>query len=94
MNYDNTNRGALFKNNKQGNEKRPDYTGSLNVGGVDYQLSAWIKASKAGDKYMSLSVQPKRDTDRIPERKDADDLDGLAMHGKQSAPDFNDDIPF
>jgi hypothetical protein len=25
MAYDNTNSGALFKNDKEGNEKRPDY---------------------------------------------------------------------
>ena len=61
MDFDNSNRGVLFKNDKQGNEKRPDYQGSLNVNGQDFQLSAWIKASKKGDKYMSLSVQPKRE---------------------------------
>ena len=31
MSYDNTNTGAMFKNDKQGNEKRPDYTGRINV---------------------------------------------------------------
>ena len=84
MNYDNTNRGVLFKNDKQGNEKRPDYTGTINVGGTDFQLSAWIKASKAGDKYMSLSVQPKRDTDKRPERGPAE----------EARMDFDDQIPF
>lgn len=64
MNYDNTNSGLLTKNDKQGNESRPDYRGSINVGGVDYWLSAWIKTGRdgtklAGQKYMSLSVQPK-----------------------------------
>lgn len=38
--YDNTNRGALFRNDKDGNEKRPDYTGKINVDGKDYVLSA------------------------------------------------------
>ena len=33
MEYDNTNRGALYKNDKQGNEKRPDFTGKINVNG-------------------------------------------------------------
>lgn len=64
MSYDNTNSGILTKNDKQGNESRPDYRGSINVGGVDYWLSAWIKTGRdgtklAGQKYMSLSVQPK-----------------------------------
>lgn len=60
MEFDNNNRGVLFKNDKQGNDKRPDYTGSINVDGTDYQLSAWIKTSKANTKFMSLSVQPKK----------------------------------
>ncbi len=30
-NYDNTNSGVLFKNDKKGNEKAPDYKGKVNV---------------------------------------------------------------
>lgn len=56
--YDNTNRGVLFKNDKEGNDKRPDYTGKINFGGKDYRLSAWIKEGKAA-KFMSLSVDDK-----------------------------------
>ena len=65
MTYDNTNSGILTKNAfKAENERAPDYKGSINVGGVDYWLSAWIKTGRdgtklAGQKYMSLSVQPK-----------------------------------
>ena len=55
MNYDPNLKGVLFKNNKDGNEKRPDYRGSAVINNVDYNLSAWIKASqKTGDKYMSI----------------------------------------
>jgi hypothetical protein len=57
--YDNSNRGALFKNDRKEKETHPDYKGSLNVGGVDYWLSSWISKSKAGATYMSLSIQPK-----------------------------------
>lgn len=56
--YDNTNSGALFKNDKE-HDKQPDYKGSINVEGTDYWLSSWIKTSKAGRKFMSLSVTPK-----------------------------------
>ncbi len=59
MNFDNTNRGVLFPNDKKGNEKRPDFTGDLNVGGVEYRLSAWKKASKQGNNFLSISVQLK-----------------------------------
>ena len=66
MSYDNTNSGLLAKNDKQGNDSRPDYRGSINVDGTEYWLSAWIKTGRdgtklAGQKYMSLSVQPKDD---------------------------------
>jgi hypothetical protein len=58
--YDNTNRGALFKNRKD-NPNWPDYKGSLNVAGTDYWLSAWLKKDKNGNTYMSLNVKPKED---------------------------------
>jgi uncharacterized protein (DUF736 family) len=57
--YDDTDRGALFKNDRKESEKHPDYKGSINVGGHDYWLSAWLKESRDGKKYMSLSVQLK-----------------------------------
>ena len=60
--YYNTNGGVLFKNDKNGNPKRPQYRGSINVAGTDYNISAWIKESrKDGSKFMSLSVEPKKD---------------------------------
>lgn len=59
MQFDNTDKGALFKNNEKKTEKHPDYRGDLNVGGVEYFISAWLKTSKAGAKYMSLSVTEK-----------------------------------
>jgi hypothetical protein len=54
------NSGSMRRNDKGGVESRPDYKGSLNVAGVDYWLSGWIKDSDDG-KWMSLSVQPKGD---------------------------------
>lgn len=59
-NYDNTNRGALFKN--EGERKRengPDYSGNLNVDGVEFFLDAWIKTAQTGRKFMSVSVKVK-----------------------------------
>ena len=55
MEYDNTNSGALFKNDKKGNEKAPDYAGKINVDGTDYRLAAWVREGKSG-KFMSLKV--------------------------------------
>lgn len=73
--------GSLFKNDKGDNAKRPDYRGSVKIGGVEYELAAWIREGQKG-KYMSLSAKPKgerpmpkRDDDPVPQ-------------------DPNDDIPF
>lgn len=58
--YDPNLKGVLFKNDKQGNEKRPDYRGSCVIDNVDFNVSGWIKESKkSGDKYMSLKFEKK-----------------------------------
>ena len=57
--YDNTDKGALFRNTDKDHEKQPDYRGEINVGGTPYWLSAWLRVSKKGTKYFSLAVQPK-----------------------------------
>ena len=70
MEYDNTNRGSLFKNDRKDDAKFPDYKGSINVDGTDYWLSAWIKVSKDGNKFMSLSVKNKNaDASLQPKKK-------------------------
>lgn len=92
MNRDNTNTGVLFKNDKQGNDRRPDYKGKINVNGTEFWLSAWIKSSRDGNKYMSLSVQDKRGSDdRRPERSIAS---GNGDKAAQQMPYFDDEIPF
>ena len=82
--FDNTNRGALFRNDKQGNEKRPDYKGKLNVGGVDYRISGWLKTSKDGQtKFLSLQAElPEEAPKPAPKAKPVAD------------PAFDDEIPF
>lgn len=58
--YDNTNRGVLFHNDKKETENHPNYKGSVNVDGTEYWLSGWVKKNEDGSfKLMSLSVQPK-----------------------------------
>jgi hypothetical protein len=63
MEYDNTNKGALFRNDdKNPNDDRGrDYNGTLNVEGTEYWISGWVRTSKNGKKYLSLSVKPKQD---------------------------------
>ena len=81
--YDNPNSGALFKNDgKQGNQ--PDYRGPLNVGGKDFEVSAWIKKSQAGKSFISISIQEK-DAWKKSAPKDVEPA---------ASDDFEDDIPF
>lgn len=78
--YDNQNRGVLFKNDRKEQDNHPDYKGSINVDGTEFWLSAWIKEGQKG-KFMSLSIKPKDDAKP-------------AVKAKQKAIDENEDIPF
>jgi len=57
--YDNTNTGALFKNDKKEDDKHPDYRGKINAAGVEYWLDAWLAKDKSGKTYMRLKIKPK-----------------------------------
>lgn len=48
------NTGSLFKNERKQTEKHPDYTGTGNFGGYDFQISAWLKKDKKDRTYMSI----------------------------------------
>lgn len=56
MEYDNTNRGVLFKNTRKEKETHSDYNGTINVNGKEHYLNAWMNESKNGNKFMSLSI--------------------------------------
>ena len=83
--FDNTNRGALFRNDKATTDKHPTHTGKINVEGRDYYLNAWVKEGKKG-KFFSLSVKPvDEQPGGHPDR----------FHNQRgSTPDLGDDIPF
>jgi len=84
MEYDNTNRGALFSNKDRASDNHPNAKGTINVGGVEYWISAWTKTSKAGEKFQSLSVTPK-EPQQAP----------VAQSAPQPAHmDFDNDVPF
>lgn len=51
--------GSLFKNDRKESDNQPDYKGQIMVGGVQYWLSAWIKETDEGKKWMSISATPK-----------------------------------
>lgn len=86
--YDNTNRGGMFKNTNKANPNHADWGGNINVDGTDYFLNAWVKDDKNGNKYFSLSVK----------RKDKQQAAAAPVRAAAPAPrvaaELNDDVPF
>ena len=67
MEYDNTNSGVLFKNDKGDNEKRPDMTGTLDFEGIEIRVAAWKRvSSKSGKPFLSLKVERKEESTASP----------------------------
>ena len=60
MTYDNTNRISIWKNTKKETENHPDYTGTVNIDGVDYFVDLWKKSQDAPEKAPVLSGKVKR----------------------------------
>ena len=81
--YDNTNRGSLFKNDKKTEDKHPDLSGSINIDGKEYWISGWSKVSKGNSKYISLSVRVKQEQTRQIDKPTT-----------KSKPDFDEDLPW
>lgn len=69
--YDDSNRGVLFVNDKGDNENRPDFTGNLAIkldefpvgddGLVRIRLAAWNKTSPKIGEYLSISASAPQD---------------------------------
>jgi hypothetical protein len=53
--YNNTNTFTLNKNDKGENLRRPDYRGKLNIDGIEFTLSGWIREGANG-KFISGAV--------------------------------------
>jgi uncharacterized protein (DUF736 family) len=74
--------GALFRNDKGDNERRPDYRGDVTVNGVKFSLAGWKKEGAKGP-YLSLSVS---------EWKERAPADGQSKQPPKG--DLDDEIPF
>jgi hypothetical protein len=83
MEYDNTNRGVLFKNDKKTDEKHPDYKD-----GADHWLNAWLAKDKNGNTYMRLSTKLKDEAHNKGMQQ------ARAALAPQSEGFLSDDIPF
>jgi hypothetical protein len=52
-----TNRGSLLDNDHKTKETQPDFTGSIDIEGQIYWISAWKDMTQTGKKKLSLSVK-------------------------------------
>ena len=79
--YDESNRGSIWKNDRKEKPTHPDFKGTLNVDGVEYWVSAWKRKPDANPKAPALtfSVQPKEQQAPEPDPEPES---------------FDDDIPF
>lgn len=100
MAYDNTNKGILSKNDRKEKDSHPDHKGQLNVNGVEYWVSAWIKERNDGSgKFFSLAVTPKeQNQEQRPPARQAPPPTRQAQRPAQRPAsgfdDMDDDIPF
>lgn len=90
--YDNTNRGVVFKNQRKAKETHPDYTGSLNIEGEEYFLDMWIKEGQKG-KFFSCSIKKKDKQPQAPKRH-GDRPGGAFNKPSTGFDDMDSDIPW
>lgn len=81
------NSGILFKNDRKKTDVQPDYVGTINVGGVEFFISGWVKQGQK-TKFMSLSVKPKTWP------KDQDKPQVARSYDQRRDDDMSDPIPF
>ena len=58
--YSNTNKGAIWGNDKKTTDNHPDFRGSINIEGVEYWLSAWKRGPQAAQNAPSLKFSVQR----------------------------------
>ena len=83
--YDNTNSGALFKNDFKGtNEKAPNMTGTIDIDGEIKNIAAWkrviTKGPQKGTTFLKVRITDKQESSSnapVPSDDD-DDLDFLS----------------
>lgn len=95
-NYDNSNRGAIWRNKDKQQDSHPDFKGSINVTGVDYWISGWQR--KEGDNpkapVIRFSINPKEETHQQGMEQTQQVMNQQIEPQGQEAQQFDDDIPF
>jgi len=97
-NYDNSNRGSVWKNEDRKSDSHPQFRGSAEVNGVEYWVSGWLRKPDANPKAPAMNFsfsakenqahsQPPQQSSQVQQAKAA------VMAGGFDA-SFDDDIPF
>jgi hypothetical protein len=102
--YDNTNRGVLFDNDRKETDNHPDMTGTLNINGIEHWFSGWWKEGRDGSEFLSLSIgkpkeqraaqRPVQSQDGRPSRRQAAPAARPAPAQQSSGFADFDDAPF
>lgn len=92
-NYQNKeNTGAIFKNNKKTSVKHPDYRGTVNVEGKEFEIALWLKESQKGTKYFSVALsEPYQTPQNITPAQEANQAPPPMDNSFEES---NDDLPF
>jgi hypothetical protein len=90
--FDESNRGAIWKNEKKETDKHPDFTGSINVDGHDYWLNGWRRPADASAKAPSMKFTVRR-KDGKPQQQ-APQQAQQPRSDMQKRAEMDDEIPY
>lgn len=81
--YDNTNKGVIFKNDQKGNDKAPMYRGKGNFEGKNFEMALWVKKDKNNNSYFTVAFSE-------PYVRSEETTNNRVISNE----DDNDDLPF
>lgn len=95
----NENRGFLYPVKEKKSEKSPNMTGKIfitpDLAGREVEIAGWTQVSKAGNKYISLSVKEPYVAEQSQQQQANQAQNNFNQPAQtQTADTFNDDIPF
>ena len=102
--YDNTNSGMLYQNDRKEKNSHPDFKGQCTIKTpdgelIEYWVSGWEKNGKKGP-FVSLAFEPKEQKESVSSGASSSFLSGGAKTAEAAKPkttiqeDLSDDLPF
>jgi len=84
MQYDNTNRGALWANTKRTNPKAPKWTGTINIRGEELRIAMWDQPEGSNPRAPEFTINVSEFV--------SDDIQKVDVPAEQSV--AKEDVPF